>query len=56
MTGDSPYKVTLDQLESVHVPAEDQVEEHDAAPPVPDAKGPDERDREMLLRVGGLGL
>jgi hypothetical protein len=56
MTADSPYKVSLQELESVHVPAEDLVEEHDVTPPVPDAKGEDQREREIMLRTGGAVL
>ena len=54
MAEKSRFKVTLDELEAVHIPAEDLVEEHDATPPVPDAKGPDERDRESFLRNAAL--
>ena len=56
MSGDSPYKVSMQELESVHVPAEDQVEEHDVTPPVPDAKSAEERTRETVLRTGVPGL
>jgi hypothetical protein len=56
MTGDSPYKVSMRELESVHVAPEDQVEEHDVTPPVPDAKSAEERTREAILRVGAPGL
>jgi hypothetical protein len=50
------FKVSLQELESVHVPAEAQVEEHDVTPPVPDIKGEDERTREAILRVGAPGI
>jgi len=56
MVGESKYKVTLQELEAVHIPVEDQVEEHDVTPPVPDAKGEDERLREATLRVGAPGI
>jgi hypothetical protein len=50
------FKVSLQELESVHVPAEAQVEEHDVTPPVPDIKDEDERTREATLRVGAPGI
>ena len=56
MAKDSPYKVSMQELEAVHVAPEDQVEEHDVTPPVPDAKSKGERERESLLRVGVPGL
>jgi hypothetical protein len=46
----------MQQLESVHVPAEDQVEEHDVTPPVPDIKAKADREREAFLRVGVPGI
>jgi hypothetical protein len=56
MAKDSPYKVSMQELESVHVAAEDLIEEHDVTPPVPDAKSKGERERESLLRVGVPGI
>ena len=56
MAKDSPYKVSMQQLEAVHVAPEDKVEEHDVVPPVPDAKSEGQRDRESLLRIGVPGL
>ena len=51
----SPYRIPLQQLDAVHVPAEEMVEELDVTPPVPDIKGMSERDRELLLRLGTGG-
>ena len=56
MSDKNRFKVSLQELESVHVPAEAQVEEHDVTPPVPDIKGEDERTREATLRVGAPGI
>jgi hypothetical protein len=56
MPKDSPYHVPLSDLDKVHVPVEDLVEEHDVTPPVPDAKSDDERTRETVLRYGAAGL
>ena len=56
MTDKSRFKVSLEELERVHVPAEAQVEEHDVALPIPDIKSEDERLREATLRVGAPGL
>jgi hypothetical protein len=56
MAKDSPYKVSMRELEAVHVAAEDLVEEHDVSAPVPDAKSDEERSRETMLRVGVPGL
>ena len=50
------FKVTMADLEKVHVPVEDLVEEHDVAPPIPDIKGEGERLREATLRVGAPGI
>ena len=56
MAAKNRFKVSLQELESVHVPAEDQVEEHDVTPPVPDIKTEAERLREATLRVGAPGI
>ncbi|HUR15529.1 MAG TPA: hypothetical protein VM097_13720 [Mycobacteriales bacterium] len=56
MAESSKYKVPVTELDKVHVPAEDLVEEHDVTPPVPDAKGDDERARELILRIGAPGI
>ena len=56
MPKDSPYHVPLSDLDKVHVAVEDQVEEHDVTPPVPDAKSDDERSRETVLRYGAAGV
>ena len=50
------FKVLMADLEKVHVPLADLVEEHDVTPPVPDIKGEDERLREATLRVGAPGI
>ena len=50
------FKVTLADLDKVHVPVEDLVEEHDVTPPNPDIKAEDERLRESTLRVGAPGI
>ena len=50
------FKVSMADLEKVHVPAEDLVEEHDVAPPIPDIKAEGERLRESTLRVAGPGI
>jgi hypothetical protein len=50
------FKVSLQELDSVHVPVQDLVEEHDVTPPNPDIKGEDERLREATLRVGAPGI
>jgi hypothetical protein len=56
VTDKNRFKVSLQELESVHVAAEDLVEEHDVAPPIPDIKAEDERLRESTLRVGAPGI
>ena len=48
----SRYSVPLSEIEEVHVPLEEQVEEHDVTPPVPDLKHEGDRDREIVLRTG----
>lgn len=53
MSERSKYEVPVTELDRVHVAAEDQVEEHDTTPPVPDAKSDDERSRETVLRYPG---
>jgi hypothetical protein len=53
MTEKNRFKVTMAELEKVHVPVEDLVEEHDITPPVPDIKAEDEVRRESMLRVAG---
>jgi hypothetical protein len=52
----SKYKVPVSELDKVHVPVEELVEEHDVAPPIPDAKSEDERTRDTMLRIGVPGL
>jgi hypothetical protein len=56
MADTSRFKVSMDELEKVHVPTEDLVEEHDVTPPVPALKSDDERVREQVLRTGVPGL
>lgn len=56
MKGKSRFTVSLEELESVHVPVEEQVEERDVTPPVPEMKSEEERDRETILRVGVPGI
>jgi hypothetical protein len=56
MTDTNRFRVSMADLEKVHVPTEDLVEEHDVAPPVPDIKPEDERLREATLRVGAPGI
>ena len=47
----SRYSVPLSAIEEVHVPLEEQVEEHEVTPPVPDLTHEGDRDREALMRV-----
>jgi hypothetical protein len=56
VVNENRFKVSMADLEKVHVPAEDLVEEHDVDPPIPDIKAEDERLRESTLRVGAAGI
>jgi hypothetical protein len=56
VTDKNRFKVPMQELERVHVPAEEQVEEHDVTPPVPDIKDEDERIRDGVLRYGAPGV
>jgi len=53
MAKDSPYKVSMKELDDVHVQPDDLVEGLDPTPPNPDAKGEEDREREHLLRSAG---
>lgn len=53
MAPDSPYKISLDSLEAVHVLPEHQVEEQDPTPPNPGVKSEAEVRREQVIRSGG---
>ena len=48
----SRYAVPLAEIERVHVPRDEQVEEHEVTPPVPDLKHEGDRDRETVARTG----
>lgn len=50
------FAVPLSELDAVHVAVEDQVEETDLTPPVPDLAEEHERQRLGLLRNGGAGI
>jgi hypothetical protein len=56
MANPNRFRVTMADLEKVHVPAEALVEEHDVDPPHPDIKAEEERLREATLRVGAPGI
>ena len=46
--------MSIDALEkSAHIPLEDQVEEQDVTPPVPDLLAEDDRIRQQVLRNPG---
>lgn len=52
MAKDNPYRVSMDELDAVHVKDEDLVEEMDPTPPNPDAKSKQDRDRESAWKGG----
>lgn len=55
MAEPSPYRVSMCELDAVHVRPEDMVEERDVTPPTPDIKGEADRERDQLLRISGPG-
>ncbi len=56
MSATNRFVVPLKDLDAVHIQPEDQVTEIDKDPPVPDITSEQERERLLLLRVGGAGF